>query len=293
MQFSVRKHFGFLLLLLLPGMLLVGALIILPLLNGVRLSFTNASPLHSGERWVGLDNFVFLLEDPVFWEVVRNSVVLVAVSILLATGLGFVIALLLNTGIAGANFFRTAIFQVWVVPWIVVAILWSWLFNSDYGLVNHLLKSAGLMHENFKWLFDPLGAQTAIIFAFTWRSIPFMMVVSLAALQGIPRELLESAAIDGAGYFRQLFFIVLPLLRNILLVVALLQTVRLFQELTLPWVLTGGGPVNATMVLSMYSYQLAFSNWDFGLASTVGTLWLGVVIVFSALYMRVLVRGIH
>ena len=120
-----------------------------------------------------------------------------------------------------------------------------------------------------------------------------MMVISLAALQGIPRELLESAAIDGAGFFRQLWFIIIPLLRNILLVAALLQGVRFFQEMTIPWVTTQGGPINATMVLSMYTYKLAFDDWDFGLASTVGTLWLLFLLLVSYFYVKAFVKQIH
>ena len=138
--------------------------------------------------------------------------------------------------------FRTAVFQVWLVPWIAVAILWGWIFNSDYGIVNFVLIEVGVLAHPQKWLADPLLAQLVIISAFTWRQIPFMMVVALAALQGIPGEVIEAAAIDGAGYARQLVHIVLPLVRNVMTVVALLQAVRLFQEITLPWVLTQGRP---------------------------------------------------
>ena len=118
-----------------------------------------------------------------------------------------------------------------------------------------------------------------------------MMVVSLAALQSIPVEVLEAASIDGATYFARLRFVVLPLIRNLLMIIGLLQAVKLFQEITLPWVLTQGGPGNATTTLSLYVYKLAFQRWNFGLASAVGTVWLVIVMVFALLYLRVATRN--
>jgi multiple sugar transport system permease protein len=278
-----------LVLLFLPSGLLVGLFLIYPLVNGVWLGFTDASPLNRSLHFVGVENFADLLTDPKFWQVLWNSAFLIITSIVLSTLLGFVIALLLTSGIRFVGLFRTAVFQVWLVPWIAVAILWGWIFNSDYGIVNFVLIDIGVLARPQKWLADPLLAQLVIISAFTWRQIPFMMVVSLAALQGIPRELVEAASIDGAGYARQLAHIVLPLVRYVMMVVALLQAVRLFQEITLPWVLTQGGPINATTTLSLYAYKIAFERWDFGLASAVGTIWLLLLAGFAMVYVRLLV----
>lgn len=286
MQFSFHRNWLPFALLLLPAVGLIGALVLFPVLNGIRVGFTNASPLEPDTRWVGLDNYRYLMEDREFHEVVYNSVLIIGSSTVLSLIIGFALALLLNSGIRNANIFRAAIFQIWVVPWIVIAILWGWLYNVDFGLINHLLMRAGLLDERLNWLFNEFPAQVAIISGYTWRSIPFMMVVSLAALQSIPKEVMESASIDGAGFFDQVFHVILPLLRNILLVLALVQSVRFFQEMTLPWVLTHGGPVNATMTISMYTYKLAFDSWDFGLASAVGTLWLVVLVVFAVVYTR-------
>jgi multiple sugar transport system permease protein len=275
--------------LFLPSALLVGLLLIYPLVNGLWLGFTDASPLNRTLHFVGTENFDYLLGDPRFWEVLWNSAFLIISSIVLSTVLGFAIALLLNRGTRFIGWFRTAVFQVWLVPWIAVAILWGWIFNSDYGIVNFLMLKSGLMSQPQKWLADPLLAQLVVISAFTWRQIPFMMVVSLAALQSIPRELIESAAVDGAGGARQLLHVILPLVRNVMMITALLQAVRLFQEITLPWVLTQGGPINATTTLSLYTYKIAFERWDFGLASAVGTLWLILLAGFAFLYVRLLV----
>ena len=276
--------------LMAPATLLVGVLIIYPLVNGVRLSFTNASPLRFDQRWVGLDNYINLLTDITFWEVLYNSLLIIGSSTVLALGVGFVLALALNTGLKATRLFRTAIFQIWIVPWIAVTILWGWLFNVDYGLVNYLARSLGLIDDPVAWLARPVTAQLVVIAGFVWRTIPFMMVVSLAALQSVPKELLEAAEVDGATYLTRLRHIILPLLRNVLVVVGLLQGVRMFQEITMPWVLTQGGPINATTTLSLYAYKMAFQRWEFGVASAVGTLWLAFLVVFAVLYLKLFVK---
>ena len=276
--------------LMAPATLLVGVLIVYPLVNGVRLGFTNASPLRFDQRWVGLDNYINLLTDITFWEVLYNSLLIIGSSTVLALGVGFVLALALNTGLKATRLFRTAIFQIWIVPWIAVTILWGWLFNVDYGLVNYLARSLGLIDDPVAWLARPVTAQLVVIAGFVWRTIPFMMVVSLAALQSVPKELLEAAEVDGATYLTRLRHIILPLLRNVLVVVGLLQGVRMFQEITMPWVLTQGGPINATTTLSLYAYKMAFQRWEFGVASAVGTLWLAFLVVFAALYLKLFVK---
>ncbi|MFO7320375.1 MAG: sugar ABC transporter permease [Chloroflexota bacterium] len=290
MILNKRARFVFVSFLLLPSVLLVAVFIIYPLANGVRLSFTNASPLRPLTRYIGLENYIKLLSDSTFWEVLYNSVLIIGVSTALSLVVGFLLALALNTGLRGTWVFRTAIFQVWVVPWIAATILWGWLFNSEYGIINYTLQQTGLTAEPLSWLARPALAQLVMILGFVWRTIPFMMVVSLAALQGIPQELLEAAAIDGASYLKRLRFVTIPLVRNVLLTVGLLQAVRMFQEITMPWVLTQGGPVNATTTLSLHAYKLAFQRWEFGLSSAVGTLWLVFLLVFAVIYMKLLVR---
>ena len=289
-MFTAQRHPGFVAALFLPAFLLVGIFIVWPVVNGVHLAFTDASPLRPAYSYVGLDNFRYLWEDDEFREVVGNTLYIVGISTVLATFCGYALAVLLNSGIRASGLLRGAIFQIWVVPWIVIAILWSWLFSQDYGLVNYVLIQLGLTEGSVKWLFDATAAQWAIITGYTWRAIPFIMVICLAALRGVPAELTESAAIDGAGFLQRQRYVILPILRNIILVAGLLQAVRFFQEMTLVYVLTQGGPVNATMVLSLYTYKAAFEDWDFGLASAIGTVWLVLLMLFALFYVRVALR---
>lgn len=293
LQFSARHSWPFIVAIFAPSMLLVGLFIFYPVVNGVGLSFTNASPLSPGISWVGLDNFIYLFEDDEFVEVLVNTIFIVGAATVIATIAGYGIATLLISGIRAAPIFRAAIFQVWVVPWIVIAILWGWLFSHDYGLVNYLLLQLGVTEVPLKWLFDQTASQWAIISGYAWRAIPFIMVICLAALQGIPKELIESAQIDGGSFLQRQRYVVLPLMQNIILVAALLQAVRFFQEMTMVFVLTQGGPVNATMVLSLYTYKAAFEDWDFGLASAIGTVWLAVLLLFALFYVRLTMREVR
>jgi multiple sugar transport system permease protein len=269
------------LLFMAPALLLSAALVLYPLLNGVRLAFTNASPLSRRVRYVGLDNFTRLITDDGFRTAVLNSIGLVTVSVGIAVAVGYLIALLCDAMVRGVTLFRTAVFLVWVVPWISVAILWGWLFDANYGLINAILQNLGLIHGPVNFLADPWLARMMLVVAYVWRMTPFMMIISVAALRGVPRELREAASIDGAAYWQQQAAIVFPLVRPTLVTVAVLDVIRLMQEMTLPWVLTQGGPVNATEVLSLYTYKLAFERWDFGLASASGVLWLVMIAIFA------------
>ena len=295
MLYRVRKDPLFFAALVLPAALIVGFLILYPVINGVILSFTDATPLRPGApKYVGLENYEYLLEDDVYYASVFNTSYIVFVSSALAVIFGFLTALLLHFGVKRlAPLFRALVFQVWVFPWICITILWGWIFNTDYGLINYLLTASGITESNVDILFDETGAQWAMIAGFTWRSIPFLMVIALAGLQAISTEILEASELDGARFGSRVRQIILPMIRNVLMVALLLDAVRFFQEMTLPLVLTQGGPVNATMVLSLFTYQLAFENWDFALASTAGTLWLVFLLFVAWLLLRFGMKKVH
>jgi len=295
MLYRVKKDPLFFAALVLPAALVVGFLILYPVVNGVYLSFTDASPLRPGAvHFVGLENYDYLLEDDVYYASVFNTSYIVFVSSALAVIMGFLIALLLHFGVRRfAPLFRALVFQVWVVPWICVTILWGWMFNKEYGLVNYLMTATGITETNMDILFDETGAQWVMIAGFTWRSIPFLMVIALAGLQSISTEIIEASELDGARFVNRVGHIIIPMIRNVLMVALLLDSVRFFQEMTLPLLLTQGGPVNATMVLSLFTYQLAFEHWDFALASAAGTLWLVLLLLVAWLVLKFGIRKEH
>jgi multiple sugar transport system permease protein len=287
MLYSIKQYPLFFFALLLPPASIVGALIVYPVLNGVYMSFTNASPLRPSVTFVGWDNYRYLFSDEVFFASMFNTTYIVVIASAMAVTVGFLMALLLHFGTKRfAAFYRAMVFQIWVTPWICIAILWSWIFAKDYGLVNFILVTLGFVENNMDILFTKTGAQWAIISAYTWRAIPFLMVISLAGMQSISIEVLEASELDGASFFSRVKHIILPALRNVIIVALLLDTVRFFQEMTMPLLVTAGGPINATMVLSLFTYKLAFENWDFALASTAGTVWLVAVILFTWFLLR-------
>jgi multiple sugar transport system permease protein len=291
MNHILRQHGGVVVVLFAPALVLVSVLMLIPFANGLVISFTNINPTFPDWSWTGLDNYVEILTDPTFWDVIGNSCVIVGLSVVLGTLGGLALAILLNEGLVGTRLYRTLLFQGWIVPWITVAVLWGWMFSFDYGIVNQLLIGIGIIDHPLNWLAGPILAKTLIITGFVWRIIPYMMIMALAALQGIDVELHEAARIDGASYGQRLRYITLPLVRNVVLVASLLQGVRLFQEITLPFVATQGGPVNATTTLSLYTYKLAFQQWDFGLAGAVGAIWSILLIVIAAIYVWLLERS--
>lgn len=295
MLYRIKRDPWFFAALVLPAALVVGFLILYPVVNGVYLSFTDATPLRPGEpKFVGLDNYIYLLEDDVYYASVLNTSYIVFVSSVLAVIMGFMLALLLHFGVKRfAPLFRALVFQIWVVPWICVTILWGWMFNKEYGLVNYLMTATGITETNMDILFDQTGAQWVMIAGFTWRSIPFLMVIALAGLQSISTEIIEASELDGARFLHRVRHIIVPMIRNVLMVALLLDSVRFFQEMTLPLLLTQGGPINATMVISLFTYQLAFENWDFALASAAGTIWLLLLVSISWVVLRFGIKKAH
>ena len=185
MLYYVKKEPWFFTVLVFPAALLVGFLILYPVINGIILSFSNSSPLNQEPlKFVGLDNYRYLLEDDVYYASVFNTSFIVFTSSAIAVVMGFMIALLLHFGVKRfAPLFRALVFQVWVVPWICITILWGWMFNKEYGLVNYMMTASGITDTNMDILFNESGAQWVMIAGFTWRSIPFLMVIALAGLQ--------------------------------------------------------------------------------------------------------------
>jgi multiple sugar transport system permease protein len=202
-----------------------------------------------------------------------------------------VIALLLNTALPLRGFFRGAVFIIWIVPMMVVSLLWMIIYNSEFGILNHVLKSIGVIRNYIFWLGKPWPAKFSIIITHGWRGIPFFMVMILAALQTIPREIVDAGRIDGAGALQRFFYITIPYIKHILLLACLLSIVRLFQDITLIYILTLGGPMNATTTLSVYVYKQAFQSFQIAKAAAIGVTWLIVLFVLASFYVRLVTRG--
>lgn len=288
MNAFLRAHPWATLSLFVPTIMLALVMLVLPFMNGVLLAFTDASPKSRGFAWVGLENFAYIFEDRDFWEVARNSLTIIVSSTLIAMLLGLALALLFNEGLRGTRLFRTLVFQGWVVPWIAIAVLWGWLFNFDYGIVNHVLVLTGVFDRSANWLADGVLAKIVIISGFVWRIIPFMMITILAALQGVSTELIEAAKIDGASRWQQIRFVYLPHLKPAIIVMILMSTFWTFNNFVYVWLTTGAGPGLYTNVMATEVYIQGFINGRFGYSAATGVVMAAIMTVFGLIYLRII-----
>ena len=280
----------FALIILIPAFSIFGFVIAFPLLQAIYYSFTDKTILWPTLHWKGLDNYKKIFLDKVFWEVFYNTILIAFTSMVFQIIFGLAIALLLNQRIKGCNFFRSLFLNIWVFPFIVVTLLWMWLFNAEYGLINYFLRELHLIGKFVPWFALPGEAKAAVIVTYIWRGTPFTMIMLLAGLQGIPEEIVDAAKIDGAGLVARFTSVILPHLRQVIVITSLLSLIGLFQNLIVPFVLTRGGPIYATTTFSLHVYKLAFQSFRMGEAAVVGCVWLIFLFFVSALYLTLFLR---
>jgi multiple sugar transport system permease protein len=259
-------------LFLLPAALLVAAVVAIPLLRVVALSFERVD-LAGGTvaTWAGLSAYGRLWTDGRWWTALGNTAVFTAASTLLDLLLGVAIALALDRRFRGRGFLRAAVMLPWALPTSVMALAWAWIFNDSFGVANDLLLRLGLVHQPVAWLGGPRTAMAAMIAADVWKTTPFVALIVLAGLQGIPQQVLEAARIDGLGGWARLRRIVLPLLVPSILVAAAFRAVQAWGAFDIVYVMTGGGPGGATETVSLYAYRNYFRYLDFGYGSAIAT----------------------
>ena len=240
-------------------------------------------------EWIGLKNFARLLEDPLFYDSLRNTLVFLILHIPLqiAVALGF--ALLLNSRIRGRGLFRAVYFMPVVVSGVVVTILWQQLYSFDNGLLNGMLRAVGL--GPIPWLVDPRFAMPAIALMATWKNVGIYIVLFLAGLQTIPRELYDAASVDGATPSRQFLHITLPMLNPTMVVIVVLSTIGGFSLFIEPYVLTGGGPMQSTLSGMLYIYNQGFYFNHMGYAATLGFVYAMIILLVVLLQRRLIGRG--
>ncbi|RCW52214.1 carbohydrate ABC transporter permease [Halanaerobium sp. ST460_2HS_T2] len=239
-----------------------------------------------GVEFVGLDNFLTLVKNQEFWASFQRTTIWTVSSVLGKTLIGLSIALLLNQKFKFRGFYRTLILIPWVTPQVVSAIIWRWVYNGEYGMLNYLLMRLGLINTGISWLGHKTTAFIAAVINDMWIGIPFMIVVFLSGLQGIPDELYEAAKVDGANRIQRLFKITLPQLKPVFLTATVLSIIWTFNSFNIIWVLTKGGPVNATETLVIKTYKEAFGKFDIGMGSTYAVTTFILLMIFSLFYWR-------
>ncbi len=270
------QRYGILALFLGPSLIGLAIFTLLPILGSLGLSFTNWDLL-TPPKFIGARNYVQMISDAEFWRTLRNTVTFLVGYVPLVLAAGLLIAVLLNAKLPFRGVFRTMYFVPVVTSWVAVALVWKWLFNPAYGLINSAIGVLGISGP--AWLFDPNWAMTAVILTSVWKDTGFIMVIMLAGLQGIPREYYEAASIDGATRPQSLLHITIPLLAPTMIFCLSISLIGAFQVFDQVYVMTEGGPAGATMVLVERIVSNAFSYSRMGYASSMS--WVLFVLIFA------------
>jgi ABC-type sugar transport system permease subunit len=274
--------------LLAPSLVVLLAIRVYPLFSGIWLALTNRSLLRpNSTRFVGLENIIKIVAgDPDFYKALSFSLVYTLAVVALAFVVGLALAILLNQDVPLRGLFRVLILIPWVVPTAVATSNWLQLMNDQFGLINHFLLATHLVRKPVLFVADPRVARITVIVFSTWKALPFMSITLLAGLQSIPRELYESARIDGAGALRSFAAITIPLLRNVTNIGVTLMSIWTFNNFEDIYLLTGGGPIDATQILPILSYNTAFFRGYMGYAAAISTVMALLLFVLTLPFVR-------
>jgi multiple sugar transport system permease protein len=271
-----------------PTVLLVFVLMVVPIVMVISYSFRDNVIVQENSVFAGLANYTKVLSDPDFLVAMKNTAIFISVSTAAHLLLGLAFAMMLNTSLLSGV--TKAIFRiVYILPWLftiaVIAVIWRLLFDPA-GVVNYVLHALGVIQQGVDWLGSPSTALWAVTFANVWSGYPFFMISLLAGLQGIPGDLYEAAAVDGASWFQRFLHVTLPQLRPVIISMAVLDLIWTSQQFALIWMMTGGGPLNTTEMLSTYTYKQAFSEYEFATASAAAVIVLLITMVLAFFYVR-------
>lgn len=272
-----------------PAILLMGVIIIYPTLRGVQLAFFQASLLNPEQmQFVGLENFARMLGDTTFRNALWHTVLLTAVAVSLQYLLGLGLALALKEKVPGAGFFRSVSMITWVLPVIVMVIIFRFLVQPDFGPVNIILAKFGM--ETTYWFGQPGVAFPLIVLMHVWRNTPFYAIALMAAMKSIPDTQYEAARLDGAGPLERFRYITLPQISYVSMIMIVLHVIFTFNNFDIVYLSTGGGPLGNTEVLATYVYKQAFEQYALGYAASVGTVMLIIMLVFTVVYVKLEAR---
>ena len=274
------------LIFVLPILVFILGLILYPTIYGVYMSMTTKI-LGRPEQFIWFDNYISLWQDRIYRQAVGITLWYTFLSIVFKLVVGMGLALLLNQRIAARNLLTGIILLPWVAPPVVVAHVWNWLYEPTFGAFNYLLVYVlGVTNQGVLWLADPNLAMSSVILTTVWRGFPFFAVMLLAGLKSIPGELYEAAAVDGANVFQRFRHVTLPGLQAVLLVVVLLQTIFTFNDFTIIYNMTQGGPAGATRVYSILTYETAFRSLQLGKGIAISLTMAPIIIVIVAILAR-------
>jgi ABC-type sugar transport system permease subunit len=275
----------------LPALLLYVVFMVYPFLNSIYLSFTDWNGVRAVKNWIGLANYRELIADGRFWLALRNNLVWVVIGTIAPIAIGMLLAMLLQRKPRGFTLFRTFYFMPQVLSTVVIGIIWNWIYNPIFGILNEGLDAVGLEDISRGWLGDPQIALYAVLIAAIWAEIGFVFVIFLAGLQGVSRDLLEAATVDGANAWQRFWNVTMPQMANVINIVVALLLIGGFNVFDIIYVMTGGGPALATEVIAIYTYTEAFTQNNVGYASTLALVMTVISLVASVTFVKLRERG--
>jgi multiple sugar transport system permease protein len=287
--YRIAKH-RFEYVLLLPAIIIVLAVIFYPIIYAVDISLHETRFLEKG-RFIGFDHYLTFFSNPLGWKIIWNSIVLVVGSLIFAVPIGLGLAILINMKIRLRAAMRAVLILPWVISQVITAMLWGWIANPQFGPVRVVTDAFEMLPIDF---FGGINsAMASLIVVNVWRSFPFAMLLLLAALQTVPRELLEAAEADGASAWRRFWEVTFPLIQPTVMVVTIMLSLSYFNHIDLPLILTGGGPLNETKILALSAYEEAFEFNKIGYGSAISIIVFIVNMLLSLVYIRLLKSERH
>lgn len=266
------------LLYMLPTFVILCLLVAYPLVNNLINSFS------LGEMFPTVKNYQRLLADRYFISDLKNTFRWLLYTVPFEMVLGLLLAILLNTKIRMKKLFRTIFIVPWVIPSVVVCIVWKWIYNADYGILNYILKSLGLIAENQLWVSDPLQVLQCIAVVYVWKIAPFVMIMYLSGLQSISEDIYESARLDGAGWLQQVFYITLPLLFPVMRSVILVSVIWSLNSFVYVYSISGGGPARVSEIVQIFIYKTGIEQYDFQYSAAAANIFLIIVMLIAFIY---------
>ncbi|WP_274362832.1 carbohydrate ABC transporter permease [Paenibacillus thermotolerans] len=282
------KQRTFILFSLLPALVLLIVFTFYPFLQGVVMAFQNYVLFDlTNVRFIGLQNFSNAFHDPKFLKALTNSAYWVFFSLIFQFLIGLSLALLLRKSFRGRGVYQGFVFYSWALSGFLIGLIWKWMFNSQIGVINDLLMRLGIIEERIGFLSDPKWAMVSVIVANVWYGIAFFAIMLLAALQSVPAELYEAAGMDGAGAVRKFFNVTLPYILPTIIATTLLRAIWIFNDPTIIYGLTNGGPAGTTHILSSLMLDKIIYGGDYGAASAIGVIMIGILLLYTLFYLFV------
>lgn len=273
-------------LLILPALTIVVAMVFVPAVQAILMSFQSYDLRRpSSIGFIGLGNYIAVLQDPLFWSSLTRTILWVVFGVGFQFVFGFALALLLNKKFRGRGIVRAVSLIPWVTPGVLIGLMWRWIYDGNYGVLNDILLKLGLIHDKIPFLAQESTALPSVIITIIWQGIPFFALMLLAGLQGVPAELYEAADMDGANVIQKLFKVTIPCLKNTIFVTTMLRIIWVANSVDVIFNMTGGGPAYASQTLSVYIFNKA-NSLNLGYASTMSVILTLLLLLVAVPYLK-------